>query len=587
MRRAFTLVELMISVMMVLIMALGVGAVFRWTGQTINAGQTNSTAMRSYRAAMSIMTQDFRGCVPDSPVFVIHSTRTVSYLSAAEKVRGASGYVRPGTTPYPAADASGFDYRLQFDYNYPRLHRADIVRFFSRGLFRRQTANEGEFTRTTTSSEAFISYGHVKYLHYLADGNVVKWAGPDGGYLASDWALGRSVVLLKDKAALPSDEIYLRRVSDTNPAPYVPGQVSAVWPWYSRDWQNLSAGLQPTFNLSPLCPGSPASSHPDDASEYSRYITDPDQIQDSRYDIADTSIDGYRQIVATAKARQALFPLAPPATYPQEVQIVRWWHPLIFSSWYTNLGQSFGGGHPRFALDNGRTTNPPVYWAMFAGVTWFGTNDPAVLPWRFGCERRVSIPLTSTKAARAVPYFLQNCSQFGVEYAGDFLTQDASGIVTKAEPDGVIDFLVRTVGGTAVRETRWYGMPRDINSDDGKGPDGIIKGWQPGRTAQDMLDVVPLRDIVRTAPGCNTRPADPENPGNNYYYGMPHEKDVEGLFMPPLADYGAGSWTWVGGPYVCVWTNDVPAMIRIWMQVDDPSDRVQVGQRLELVFKLK
>ena len=43
----------------------------------------------------------------------------------------------------------------------------------------------------------------------------------------------------------------------------------------------------------------------------------------------------------------------------------------------------------------------------------------------------------------------------------------------------------------------------------------------------------------------------------------------------------------LNGRYVCVWTSDVPAMIRIWMQVDDPNSRVQVGQRLELVFRLK
>jgi hypothetical protein len=585
--------------------------VFRWTGQTINAGQTNATAMRNYRAAMSIMTQDFRGIAPDSPVFVIYSTRIPRPLSEAEFVRVRSGYVSP--LPYTANETyhslvNGryfyFDNKLQFDYRYPRIHRADIVRFFSRGLFRRQTANEGFFTSTTTSSEAFITYGHVNYWRYDYPERVM-WDLPEGhtswspAYLASDWTLGRSVVLLKDKAALPKDmnglpETHISRESDVSPTPYpLPGNY-VPWPWWYPDPWNPT-NWRPTFNLSPLCFGSPASSP-------SNSLLSPDRIQASRYDIADTTIDGYRQIVATAQARQTLFPLPAAGNYSQQVRIVRWWHPLVFmgQDWIGGAGpdpELGGGGHPRFIWDGTNkvyiVTNPPQYYSglLFDGPVnrkWGGSEE-AIDPWRFGCNRNIVNPLTSTKAANAVPNFLQYCSQFGVEYAGDFLTQDASGIVTKAEPDGVIDFLVRTVGGTAVRETRWYGMPRDIDSD------GIIKGWQSGRTAQDMLDVVPLRDVVRTAPGCNTPPADPENPGNNYYYGMPHEKDVEGLFSPPQADYGMFTLPWwdsavvrlLSGRYVCVWTNDVPAMIRIWIQVDDPSDRAQVGKRLELVFKLK
>jgi hypothetical protein len=75
---------------------------------------------------------------------------------------------------------------------------------------------------------------------------------------------------------------------------------------------------------------------------------------------------------------------------------------------------------------------------------------------------------------------------------------------------------------------------------------------------------------------------------------MPHEKDVEGLFTAPLADYGdlrsmssTNRDRLLLGRYVCVWTDDVPAMIRIWMQVDDPTERVLEGQRIELVFRLK
>jgi type II secretory pathway pseudopilin PulG len=651
---AFTLVELMISMVLVLILALGVSAVFRWTGQTISAGQAYSTATRNYRSAMSVMTQDLRNVVQDSPAFVIYSGRVNRAMNYSDNIN-ATGYVGA----YGLSDPK----QLQFDYRHPKIHRVDMVRFCARGLFRRQSANEGAFSSLTTSAEAWVTYGHVGYWSWTRKAKppatwtgpneyMVQWQVPEydyggGLYTASEWTLGRSVVLLRDSAAVQaSGETYLMRDGSPpmiRPDPRYDSPPRSCWepvdwPWWYRDPLG-SNQWQTTFNLSPLCFGSPSNDR--------RF-----HLQDSRYDIAGTTIDGFRQLVADAKARQTAFPLPAPGQYAEEVRIVRWWHPLVFTGQQWLGGESAypslsGGGHPRFVINEvpswavgvyyvtgwvvaqsgsnyrciqdhtsvtatnrpGSGSNWTAYWQRLpAGNLYSVTHPPRyhlgilnsttnfdagqayspVDPWRFGCDPDVVSPLTSVKAAQAASHFLQYCSQFAVEYAGDFLTQADDGTVTAAEPDGQIDFLVRTLGGSSVRETRWYGMPRDLDGD------GRIYGWQAGRTAQNMLDVVPLRDIVRTAPGCNTPPATPENPGTNYYYGMPHEKDVEGLFTAPLADYGdlrsmssTNRDRLLLGRYVCVWTDDVPAMIRIWMQVDDPTERVLEGQRIELVFRLK
>ena len=97
----------------------------------------------------------------------------------------------------------------------------------------------------------------------------------------------------------------------------------------------------------------------------------------------------------------------------------------------------------------------------------------------------------SDAMALAAPYFVGHCSQFIVEFAGDWLTQDNNpasptwGNLTGPGPDGKIDFLVDKIDPnrpeTWVEKVRWYGLPRDIN-DDGK---------------IDINDVVPLFHVRR------------------------------------------------------------------------------------------
>ena len=64
---------------------------------------------------------------------------------------------------------------------------------------------------------------------------------------------------------------------------------------------------------------------------------------------------------------------------------------------------------------------------------------------------------TSASLAEMAPYYLQHCSQFIVEYAGDYMQQDQYGNMTNLGPDGQIDFYLDANGN---KHIRWYGMPR-------------------------------------------------------------------------------------------------------------------------------
>ena len=146
--------------------------------------------------------------------------------------------------------------------------------------------------------------------------------------------------------------------------------------------------------------------------------------------------------------------------------------------------------------------------------------DPAAGQfWRAWVRPTVTRPIDQVKMAQTAPYFVGHCTQFIVEYAGDYLNQSETddqvpGIPTdvavKMNPktgdkvygttDGVIDYVIDTSADGVfnnttnqftpsdppsqpakwVRRTRWYGLPRDVTGD--------------GRIT--INDVVPLSDVL-------------------------------------------------------------------------------------------
>ncbi len=153
--------------------------------------------------------------------------------------------------------------------------------------------------------------------------------------------------------------------------------------------------------------------------------------------------------------------------------------------------------------------------------------------------------MTSEGAARTVPIFLPSCTNFIIEYAGDFVHQ-TTGVVDNwygdptvapviPKTDGEIDYILNTVTGE--RKVRWFGFPR----------------WVSGK---------PVSKFERSLP----------TPKANYATtGVPMAVDAE---------------------YLCAWGPDnlsepKPSMIRVTFTLDDPNGALAEPPTYEYVFKVK
>ncbi|QOV91770.1 PulJ/GspJ family protein [Humisphaera borealis] len=237
---------------------------------------------------------------------------------------------------------------------------------------------------------------------------------------------------------------------------------------------------------------------------------------------------------------------------------------LIQYSFYDLMGMG---------MERHRTDIMPFFINAGRQATWHDA-----IAFRHSAYPAPSRPLTSQGVARTVPCFVKSCTQFVVEYAGDFMRQkddgtqdpdpstgpgsgkwfaDGSGNGT----DGVIDYNVSNEGGVLKRSIRWYGFPRDVNND-GK----IVRNTGPTST---NADVVPLRDYTSTP--------------------LKFERTV--LPIPAGNDYGTAQGVGTNAHYRCVWGPDTssyprPKMIRIVMAVDDPAARIAREQYYEYVVEL-
>jgi prepilin-type N-terminal cleavage/methylation domain-containing protein len=522
-----------------------------------------------------------------------------------------------------------------------RDHRSDMVRFFVLGLFPRRTGNDVTFFSSTTSTaqDAFVTIGHAMlptvdasvYVGPTTDGygtppgspftllpipgHLVQSLYPPGignppnydvggvtptqriGGYASDWVLARNVTLLRDPNTISGDNYYPRMVP-TIAAPAVAPQ------WYGN-------------NVTPLGNDSPDNSGTGGG------------IQSSRYDLAGRTMEQIRRDLADAILFQGGLTSSGIPSGGQGYPMNFWWNPFVY-----NIGAVFRptATNPNFydfETCGSIPSNPPP----FSGLQHAVTPDLA----RMNANPQVPTPLTAQGVALMSPYFLPHVSQFIVEYAGDYLQQNSNptdpngefGAITGLGQDGQIDFVV---DGNGNRRIRWYGMPRSTSGipNQPSGSNILIRGFDPvndsfdpttqlgmqknAKIMQAMIDVIPLRDYFWmwylsngvTAAQIQANPAT---------YTPSWEVDVN---FDPTRDYGAPA-LWSSGlnnafqvtynanyptpqvpaqpgaqaqgaanaRYACAWYNDMPAMIRILIKVDDPNNKVKDGPWYEYVFKLK
>src|ERR1700733_5938873 len=151
-RRGFTLVELMISIALVLILLLGVNFVFRTSVDAVSSGERLIGFTADARTAQAQIASDFDHIATDPPCFIIASQIIPQFLNADDAKTGGSDptiYVDTSANPpqFTALTPTIYDYRF---------HRADMLRYFVHGLYKRLTS-----TTTPGPPEPFVPLGHL------------------------------------------------------------------------------------------------------------------------------------------------------------------------------------------------------------------------------------------------------------------------------------------------------------------------------------------------------------------------------------------------------------------------------------------
>ena len=590
---AFTLIELMLSLTLALLLMLGVSQVFRATGLAVGAGNALTEETRNARVASAQLLDDLNRVSPDGPAFFISSKLVANYLSQADFASNNYSISPPAG---PLLDRPSGN-RIVPPLLGSRVHRVDLLSFFATGQFTRRTADDGKIGDATTASDAFITIGHAampnipaiealpnnqppppqsfngpQNLTFLPPSG--NFSNPSGiaqqlGFFASDWVLAHSAILLKDPRAIPNNtSLALARQSAANEPPAFPNQ-NLTPLGYDSPVSSLTGGTPPAW-----------------------------KIEDSRTDLAAATLDNVRSYFAQAYWSDVFNATSNP--------VAPWWSPACVAS--------------ASAPSYGSTPSQRVQPLSSSGPTVPDLARPRI-------NTLFQRPLDAAAIARMSPYFLAHVSQFVVEYAGDYLQQDGGANLTGLGPDGTIDFYIDASGN---RQIRWYGLPRQVGSIGttsiiGVNPVAIVGGTSV--PTSQYVDVIPLRDFVvlwlnhvqgaanttassQCSPSCMYGPLNqlcvPQNSVQTpSMQPLPAvEQDLTGLPMATgtsaasssvlnATDYTlAGSSPKLLAPgktpqYICAWANDVPAMVRILIKLDDPDGNLQDGPWFEYVFQLK
>lgn len=496
-RQAFTLVEVLISIALVLVIILGVNQVFGLTSRTIGGANAMSTIVRDARNAQTIITRDISNAEIDrAPFMYLRSEVMLAFRDRADQL-GDKDY-SPTSTSRPTVenalltedrDLDGTeDAAVSRAFMTKRAHRMDLFKFFSRQTSRRQTGNSTSFTSGVSASELYIVYGHLRQPtvpNNLTTG-ALPGIGPSGtvltpatnpnNFYATQFVLGRNAFLLREPETVGTSKVIRDYTVSGFP----------VQTYYGR-----GGTQQPNDSMAPF-------------SESSRSTMDgvgnnaSELVQYSFYDLMGMGMERYRTEILPV---------------------------------YIN-GYPDGSGTKRLN-------------------DWFTPE----IDYRHTGYPTPSRPLTVQGVSRTVNCFVNACTQFVVEYAGDFVPQNQTGgidtaVLATGGTDGIVDF--NLVNGE--RTIRWYGFPRDTSGD------GQIRR---------IDDVVPLRDYV----GQQAR----------------FERTLPTTTLQ--ADYGTAGTIASNAQYVCVWGPDTaalprPKMLRIVMAIDDPAARIGAEQYFEFVVEL-
>jgi hypothetical protein len=517
----FTLVELMVSIAIAVIIILGIEQVFSIASKTIGAGQSIGTMNRDDRALQSVLTSDFSSADTgsDCPAFMIRSGQAYAFESASD---AASASTPGDPTKDPNFTATGGTIPVTF-YNY-RNHRIDRVAFFARNFFGRQTGGNDsgntQFISPTTSNEAYIWYGHVAQPDNYSISQST--AGQAGGYCFDPGDNTYSVGSDKNDNNLYASDWILGRAA------------IILDPLTTSDNSYITAATSDGDSLGPLSVFSKAADGK------------PVALYNSRYDQALTSIASFNQTLSAFTGTGG-----PYST---------WASGTSGSNWYTYLIGTPPSGSPELS---GRFQASPYPIKVKSGTGPGGTSG-----------------LINSSLAHTFPIFVRGCTQFIVEYTGNFYTKDVNGnavlttnqngsVSSPPDPTGALDF--QMVNG--VKQVRWYGFPRHTSG-------------ASSTSISPTTDVVPLGVFLK-ASGVTTLPM----------FERFYAPTGSSITWPPASPTLTGDLSGAvpsGAEYVAAWGPDtsadvnspLPKMIRITLAMDDPNGNVATPQWFEYVINL-
>ena len=567
--RAFTLVEVLVSIVIALLLIVGISKIFGLAQQSSGAGTTLIKINDTTRTIQSVFKNDFQNIVTDpqvSPGFVISSNSVPAFRNVQDWQQGPD-QLHPFIFPLPGETLNNytlFPFSQAYAVNY-RVHRTDRMCFFENGQFQRQTGDprpngDADIVTPASTNEAFVWIGHLALPNnpgvsnwdpnhpdrpptggdFWGPGSLVNAnvgsgingtnAGTnDNNQFASSWILGRCVIPLG---------------TTTTPLP-----TSGA---YFLDYPNPNLTTVPLSLMAHA--GAPLSTSKGSAPGIPIYASRTDIM----YDRGDP-ISTFRSV--TTNLGNSNF--SSDGYY--------WWEDLIGVAANRVGGaiEARGSGpacQPYFA--NPLPTKPsPALPTVYQ--QW--TNNPSF--W------------LSAAAAQTAPIFVRGCSQFIVEFAGDFAYQNPNGTVNLAmqrqgKTDGQIDYIVDQSDPNPTRWTkriRWYGFPRDTASPNV--PLGNLPGPPVPDGSLEQYDVIPVKWFVGNAMQFERSvPPQPSfQSGNN---PMPFVQNVSPNLGPNVSP-----------AYICAWGPDVPAnlrpkLIRITIAIDEPTGRLNTEQTYEFIFAL-
>jgi type II secretory pathway pseudopilin PulG len=536
-----------------------------------------------------------------------------------------------GDTSDPQEDLSSTANANEFDpnavFNQGRNHRKDTLAFFTRSIFKRQTGQRDDRPGSTqtlpgvtapanfntgtiidldgngTRPYAFVWYGHLRLPDNTPspagidprdalEANTGDFHGPGAGnpltnpnnYFPTQWTLGRMQVILDDEMPFEPDgadpsaslvdraSVHDRNLTNSqsngfapfvhlgfhsNASPVRAGNALEPFGYGTRAVFRQRAGSAGTFTFDDC-----DSDDLDLAPPYADNI--PPEIQHSFSDYAARRIQGrvgpqmYRSLL---DQNSTDFVTADNG----------WWRRLIYN-YDPTAGLTTGGS--------------------------FVNNNP--LAYRFNANPFVTRPVTWQSNAQNQPILFKGCSQFIVEFAGDYVTQNNNpadtirdDTVTAAVPDGVIDFYIREIRNpdnqpsgtvTEVREIAWYGMPRDVDGDGTYDVQSVHDSLVGG---SDTSDTVLNR---RAFPSTQNRQNAAERDNQRFERSFP--RAPSSVLTEPTENASSPNLL-ADGEYVAVWgpkdldAGMAPKLIRVTIQMLDANGRVPAGLTREFIYRVR